>query len=58
MSPFTDRMYAYLDQFKVPTTEPLYVEYTATKPSAWTMSIETRRKRTHYHCSRSGRRWK
>jgi len=57
MSSFSDAIYAFFEKFKS-HPEPLYVEYTATKPSAWTVSVETRRKRTNYHCSRSGRRWK
>jgi len=57
MSSFSDAIYEFFEKFKS-HPEPLYVEYTATKPSAWTVSIETRRKRTNYHCSRSGRRWK
>lgn len=50
-------VYEFFEWLKVPM-EKHYVEYTTTKPSAWTVSIETRRKRTHYHCSRSGGRWK
>jgi hypothetical protein len=58
MSLFSDAIYDFFEKFRS-QPEPLYVEYTATYPQkTWSVSVETPRKRPHYYCSRSGRRWK
>lgn len=45
--------------YRMLSNESSYTEYTATRPSAYTWSVVTmRKKRVRYHCSRNGGRWK